>query len=65
MDTLLLLEYSTTLSLAESYSRICLSAIDSPVSGGFWKLEEMTGESFLDELPPLQLNPAQLYCGLN
>jgi hypothetical protein len=65
MDTALLLEYSVTLSLAESYNRICLSAIDSPVSGAYWKIEEMTGESFLDELPLLQLNPGQLYCGLN
>jgi hypothetical protein len=65
MKTIILLENSTILSLAESWGRTCTVMNDSPLSAAYWNLEEMSGEKLLDELPPLQVNPAQQCRNLN
>ena len=65
MNVSIILENTTNLSLAESWGRTCTVMTDSPLSAAYWKLEEMSGEEFLNELPPLQVNVEQLICGRN
>ena len=63
MNVIILLESSTNLSLSESWGRTFTVMNDRPLSAAYWNLEEMSGEDFLDELPPLQVNPEQIYYG--
>jgi hypothetical protein len=64
MNTSILLENSTQLSLSESWERSCATWIDRPLSAVSWGLTEMTGETLIDELPELQIH-AQEVCFLN
>jgi hypothetical protein len=54
MNVTTLLENSIPLSLAEGWERTCTVLVDRPLSAAYWKLGEMTGEEFLEELAPLQ-----------
>jgi hypothetical protein len=65
MNIMVLLENTTNLSLAESWEYTCSIVNDMPLSAAYWNLEEMSGEKLLDELPFLQVNPAQLIVGTN
>jgi hypothetical protein len=64
MNTIILLENSTQLSLVESWEHSCATWIERPLSAANWKMEELTGELMLDELPPLQIHPQEV-CYLN
>jgi hypothetical protein len=61
----LLFENTTVLSLSESWDRSCSVMNDKPLSAAYWKIEEMSGEKYLDELPELQLNMDQICSGMN
>jgi hypothetical protein len=65
MDTLLLLENTAALSISESWNRTLTVMIDRPLSAAIWKLEEMSGEKLLNELPPLQINSENILSGCN
>jgi hypothetical protein len=65
MNVSILLENSTPLCLAESWARTCAVLVDRPLSAAYWKLGEMTGEEFLDELAPLQVDAEKKFCELN
>jgi hypothetical protein len=60
-----LFENTTVLSLSESWARTCTVMNDTPLSAAYWKIEEMSGEQYLEELPELQLNTDQIYIGMN
>jgi predicted secreted protein len=60
-----LLDNTTILSLSESWGRTCTVMNDTPLSGAYWHIEEMSGEQYLEELPELQLSEEQFYTGLN
>jgi hypothetical protein len=64
MNTIVLLENSTLLSLAESWEHSCATWMDRPLSAAGWNMGELTGELMLDELPPLQIHPQEV-CYLN
>jgi hypothetical protein len=64
MNTLEMLENSTQFSLAESWEHSCATWIDRPLSAAGFKMAQLTGESMLDELPPLQVHPLEV-CNLN
>lgn len=64
MNTSMLLENSTQLSLSENWERSCAAWIERPLSAISWGMTEMTGESMLDELPELQIYPQEL-CFMN
>jgi hypothetical protein len=61
MNTIIMLENSTQLSLTESWERSCATLIDRPLSAAGWKMEELTGELLLDELPTLQIHPEDIF----
>jgi hypothetical protein len=65
MNVMILLENSTPLSLSESWARTCTVLVDRPLSASWWKLGEMTGEEFLDELAPLQVEIEKKFSELN
>lgn len=56
---------TTVLSLSESWAKTCTVINDTPLSAAYWKMEEMSGEQFLDELPELQFNMEQILIGMN
>jgi hypothetical protein len=60
-----LFENTTVLSLSESWAKTCTVMNDTPLSAAFWKMEEMSGEKYLDELPELQINMEQIFIGIN
>jgi hypothetical protein len=60
-----ILEHTTRLSLIENWDRAFTIINDHPLSAAYWKLEEMSGEQFLDELPELQLCADNIYNALN
>jgi hypothetical protein len=60
-----LFENTTVLSLSESWAKTCTVMNDTPLSAAYWKIEEMSGEKYLDELPELQLNMDQICIGMN
>jgi hypothetical protein len=59
-NTVELGEYFVVLSVVENWQRTCTVLMDRPLSAVYWNLEEMTGEKLLEELPELQLVPAQV-----
>jgi hypothetical protein len=61
MNTIILLENSTQLSLAESWEYSCATWMDRPLSAAGWKMAELTGELMLDELPSLQVYPQDVF----
>jgi hypothetical protein len=61
MNTIILLENSTQLSLAESWERSCATWMDRPLFAAGWKMESLTGELMLDELPSLQVHPQDIF----
>lgn len=65
MITSYLFENTTVLSLSESWAKTCTVMNDTPLSAAFWKIEEMSGEQYLDELPELQLNMEKIFIGMN
>jgi hypothetical protein len=65
MNVTILLENSIPFSLVESWERTCTVLMDRPLSAAYWKLGEMTGEAFLDELPPLQVGLENKPCERN
>lgn len=65
MKTKCLLETTTPLCLAESWVHDLTILSDRPLSAVFWNLAEMTGEQYLDDLPPLQLDVCRLQAALN
>ncbi len=65
MITSYLFENTTVLSLSESWAKTCTVMNDTPLSAAFWKIEEMSGEQYLDELPELQLNAEQIFIRMN
>jgi hypothetical protein len=65
MTVSFLLENTTILNLSENWDRSCAVLNEAPLSGAFWRIEEMTGEKFLDELPELLLSEDHAYSGLN
>ncbi|MBN1191207.1 MAG: hypothetical protein JXA46_15730 [Dehalococcoidales bacterium] len=60
MNGTLILENTIPVSLVESWQMSCSTLLDRPLSAALWNLGEMTGEEFLDELAPLQVNPLKL-----
>ena len=65
MKTKCLLETTTPLCLSESWVHDLTILSDRPLSAAFWNLGEMTGERYLDDLPPLQLDFDRMQVGLN
>ena len=64
MNTIILLEYSTKFSIVESWEYSSASWIDRPLSAAGWKMEELTGELMLEELPTLDIRTRDI-CYLN
>jgi hypothetical protein len=60
LETSVVFENTTSVALSESWSQTCTVMVDRPLSAAYWDLEEMSGEKFLDELPPLQVSPEQI-----
>jgi DNA-binding response OmpR family regulator len=59
------LKTSIPLSLAENWESSCTVLLDRPLSAAYWGLEEITGEGFLNELDPLQVEPEKVLYGRN
>jgi hypothetical protein len=60
MNGIVLLENSIPISLIESWQRTCTVLVDRPLSAAWWKMGEMTGEEFLDDLAPLMVDPGKI-----
>jgi hypothetical protein len=60
METKILLEHSTILSIIESCDRAAGINGDSRVSIDYSEINDLMGEGFLSELPPLQLKIMEL-----
>jgi len=65
MNAALLLGHYTFLSLDESWQRTLTTMVDRPLSVAYWKLEEMSGEQFLDDLPEIIVDPGKISEGVN
>lgn len=65
MITSYLYEYTAVYSISESWDRTFTVMSNTPLSAAFWSIEEMSGEKYLYELPELQINPEQIYIGIN
>jgi|WetSurMetagenome_2_1015567.scaffolds.fasta_scaffold1488298_1 hypothetical protein len=64
MNTIILQEFSTVLSLAESWEHSCAVWMDRPLTTASSNLAELTGEFLLDELPPLEIQEQDV-CHIN
>jgi hypothetical protein len=53
------------LSVTESWGRTCTILNDGPLSAAYWRLEDVSGEKFLDELPDLQVDIDQFILNRN
>jgi hypothetical protein len=60
-----ILENTARLSLSESWDRTCSVMNDRPLSAAYWKMDELSGEKFLDELPELQLSEEKIFDEIN
>ncbi len=65
MNTVLFLENTINLSISECWSRTATLLVDRSLSAAYWKLEEMSGEKYLNELPTIYVTKEKLYTYLN
>jgi DNA-binding response OmpR family regulator len=65
MNFINILVSSIPLSMAENWESACTELVDRPLSAAYWKLEELTGERFLNELVLLQVEPGKILSSLN